>query len=96
MVDADILRLLQADLGVLCPTMERRDYLLQCIAAARAFLAREGVALTGSAEDGQLLGMYAAYLVRKRATSEPMSRMLRWAVNNRLFGQKAQVTDDAP
>lgn len=33
--------------------------------------------------------MYAAYLVRKRATEEAMPRMLRWALNNRLFSQKA-------
>ena len=89
MTDVEILPLLQVDLGELYPSPPRRDYLLQCIAAARAFLAREGVTFTGSAEDAQLLEMYAAYLVRKRASSEPMPRMLRWAMNNRIFGAKA-------
>ena len=45
-------------------------------------------------EDGQLVEMYAAYLIRKRATAEGMPRMLRWALNNRLFGQKASETND--
>ena len=61
----------------------------EAIQAARQFITREGVALTDSVEDGQLVEMYAAYLVRKRATTEPMPRMLRWALNNRLFSQKA-------
>lgn len=42
-----------------------------------------------SIEDGHLIMMYAAYLFRKRATEEPMPRMLRWALNNRIFGEKA-------
>ena len=46
---------------------------------------REGVTLTNSAEDAQLIIMYAAYLYRKRATNEGMPRMLRWALNNRIF-----------
>ena len=33
---------------------------------------------------------HLAYLVRKRATQEAMPRMLRWALNNRLFHQKTQ------
>ena len=54
-------------------------------------VAREGVVLTSpySVEDGQLIIMYAAYLFRKRATDEGMPRMLRWALNNRIFGKKA-------
>ena len=85
--------MLQVDLGELYPDEQRAAYLTQAISAAQAFIAREGVALTGSIEDGQLVEMYAAYLVRKRATTEPMPRMLRWALNNRLFSQKAQVPD---
>lgn len=44
-----------------------------------------------SVEDGHLIVMYAAYLFRKRATEEPMPRMLRWALNNRIFGEKAKA-----
>ena len=89
MMDADILTLLQVDLGELYPSEQRAAFLTQAIQAARQFITREGVALTDSVEDGQLVEMYAAYLVRKRATTEPMPRMLRWTLNNRLFSQKA-------
>lgn len=85
--------MLQVDLGELYPNEQRAAYLTQAISAAQAFITREGVALTDSIEDGQLVEMYAAYLVRKRATTEPMPRMLRWTLNNRLFSQKAQVSD---
>lgn len=85
--------MLQVDLGEMYPNEQRATYLTQAISAAQAFIAREGITLTDSIEDGQLVEMYAAYLVRKRATTEPMPRMLRWTLNNRLFSQKAQVSD---
>lgn len=85
--------MLQVDLGELYPNEQRAAYLTQAISAAQAFIAREGITLTDSIEDGQLVEMYAAYLVRKRATTEPMPRMLRWTLNNRLFSQKARVSD---
>ena len=88
MGDAEILTMLQVDLGEMFPSDARKAYLQQCISAARQFITREGIALTESIEDGQLVEMYAAYLVRKRATTEPMPRMLRWTLNNRLFAQK--------
>lgn len=80
--------MLQVDLGEMFPSEARTAYLQQCISAAQQFIAREGINLTDSIEDGQLVEMYAAYLVRKRATTEPMPRMLRWTLNNRLFSQK--------
>lgn len=95
MTSADILTMLQVDLGELYPSPERQAYLQQAISAAQAFITREGISLTESIEDGQLVEMYAAYLVRKRATAEAMPRMLRWALNNRLFSQKAQVSQNA-
>ena len=95
MTTADILALLQVDLGELYPSEQRAAYLQQAIGAAQSFIAREGIVLTDSVEDAQLVEMYAAYLVRKRADDPGMPRMLRWALNNRLFGQKGRVTDDA-
>lgn len=95
MTSADILTMLQVDLGELYPSSQRQAYLQQAINAAQAFITREGITLTDSIEDGQLVEMYAAYLIRKRATEEAMPRMLRWALNNRLFSQKAQVSQDA-
>lgn len=93
MTNAEILTMLQVDLGEMFPSEARAAYLQQCISAAQQFITREGIDLTDSIEDGQLVEMYAAYLVRKRATTEPMPRMLRWTLNNRLFSQK--VNDDA-
>lgn len=92
---ADILTMLEADLGEFYPGQQRLAFLQQCISAAQAFIAREGITLTESAEDAQLVEMYAAYLVRKRATIEAMPRMLRWALNNRLMSQKAGVASGA-
>ena len=94
MDNGEVLILLQADLGELYHSQQRTVYLEQAIASAKAFITREGITLTDSVEDGQLVEMYAAYLIRKRATAEGMPRMLRWALNNRLFGQKASETND--
>nr|DAH56692.1 MAG TPA: Head Tail Connector Protein [Caudoviricetes sp.] len=89
MTAANVLPLLQVDLGELYPTDERKNYLSQVIDAAIAFITREGITLEDTVEDLQLVEMYAAYLVRKRNTTEAMPRMLRWALNNRLFSQKS-------
>ena len=89
MTNAEILTLLQVDLGEMYPSQQRQAYLNQAISAAQAFITREGVTRTDSVEDGQLVEMYAAYLIRKRAEDTGMPRMLRWALNNRLFSQKA-------
>ncbi len=91
MTQADLLTLLQADLNILSPDSTRLAQLTHLLKAALQLIAREGVTLQEpfSAEDGQLVIMYASYLFRKRATDEPMPRMLRWALNNRIFSAKA-------
>lgn len=91
MTQEDILTLLQADLNILQPDATRTAQLTHIVNAALQLIAREGVTLQEpfSAEDGQLVIMYAAYLFRKRATGEAMPRMLRWALNNRVFSAKA-------
>ena len=61
------------------------------IPAAEAEIAREGITLDfeNSIGDANLLVMYAGYLYRRRADSDAgMPRMLRYALNNRLFAQK--------
>ena len=58
---AEILQLLQVDLGEYNPSDERAAYLTQAINAAIQMIAREGITLTTSAEDMQLVEMYAAY-----------------------------------
>lgn len=91
MTQEDILTLLQADLNILQPDATRTAQLTHLVNSALQLIAREGVTLQEpfSAEDGQLVIMYAAYLFRKRATGEAMPRMLRWALNNRIFSAKA-------
>lgn len=91
MTQSDLLTLLQADLNILSPDPTRLAQLNHLIEAALQLITREGVTLQEpfSAEDGQLVIMYAAYLFRKRATGEAMPRMLRWALNNRVFSAKA-------
>lgn len=93
MTQADLLLLLQADLNILSPDATRLAQLQHLIATAIQLIAREGAMLPEpySVEDGHLIVMYAAYLFRKRATEEPMPRMLRWALNNRIFGEKAKA-----
>lgn len=55
MTNAEILTLLQVDLGEMYPSHQRQAYLNQAISAAQAFIAREGINLTDSVEDGQLV-----------------------------------------
>lgn len=83
-----ILTALKYNLDIIPTDTTRDEYLTQLITSAKAMIRREGLMLSGTVEDGQLVIMYAAYLYRKRAVDEPMPRMLRWALNNRIFAQK--------
>ena len=93
----DLLTLLMLDLNLKTVDDARKQQLTQLLNAALELIAREGVLLPlpYSAEDGHLIVMYASYLYRKRATNEPMPRMLRWALNNRILSEKAGGGDAA-
>ena len=87
LTDEDILEILKVDLQVSSPALDL--YLLVLIASARAYITQEGITLADTAQDAMLVEMYAAYLYRRRREENvQMPRMLRWALNNRLFGQK--------
>lgn len=87
MTDANILEILKIDIQVSSTALE--PYLNALIASARDYISTEGITLTGSESDGMLVEMYAAYLYRRRREENvQMPRMLRWALNNRLFSQK--------
>lgn len=88
MTDSERLVLLKADLEIIPANTSKDEYLSKLLAAADEYIATEGIELTDSVGDAQLAVMYAAYLYRKRAVNEPMPRMLRYALNNRLFAQK--------
>ena len=103
MTKANILTLLETNLGYTFPSTPsstqqiRINFLNQEIDSAIEFIKREGITLPDdnfTAEDAQLIMMYAAYLDSKRRTNEPMPRMLRFAMNNRLFSEKASGADD--
>lgn len=91
MTNTDILALLQIDLGYVQLTPEREMQLTQYIDAAIGFIETEGLVFTNpyTVTEGQLIEMYAAYLFRKRDTSEAMPRSLRWALNNAIFKQRS-------
>lgn len=91
MTDATILDMTKANLQILKDNTLQDEYLQMLITSAREMIAREGITLNDSIEDGNLVVMYAAYLYRKRADGEPvMPRMLRYALNNRIFSQKVR------
>lgn len=90
LTDEDILEILKVDLQVSSSALDL--YLLVLITSARAYITQEGITLTDTAQDAMLVEMYAAYLYRRRREENAqMPRMLRWALNNRLFGQKGEA-----
>ena len=90
MTDQDILAILKVDLQVSSSALD--TYLQSIIAAAKDFIVKEGIHLQSTTEDGLLVEMYAAYLYRRRREENiQMPRMLRWALNNRLFSGGADV-----
>lgn len=86
--ETQLLVSLRADLGVVSQVFS--DRLVEKIHAAEARIAEEGIELQNTPEDQDLVVMYAAYLWRSRVSGEEMPRMLRYALNNRLFAQKAR------
>lgn len=82
-----LLDMLKVDLGIM-QTTAYDERLSQCLQSARNAIEEEGAsdldALSNSA-DAQLIVMYAAWLWRKRDTFEGMPRMVRYALNNRVF-----------
>lgn len=83
-----LLQGLKLDLGISSTAFDSR--LLSRIHTAQALIAEEGITLEDTTEDQDLVIMYAAYLWRQRVTGEGMPRMLRYALNNRVFSRKAR------
>lgn len=82
-----MLEMLKIDLGITTKAYDER--LQKYITSAQAQIAREGITLSlESVDDMQLVVMYAAWMWRRRDTMEGMPRMVRYALNNRLFAQK--------
>lgn len=85
-----MLEMLKIDLGITTTAYDER--LGQYLSSAQQMIEREGVTALdlSTLEDQQLVVMYAAWLWRRRDTQEGMPRMLRWALNNRIFSEKAK------
>ena len=87
MSNADLLTALKVDLGIVGTGYDAR--LGQVISAAQEAIAREGAVLDLTQfEDSQIVIMYADWLWRRRDSMEGMPRMLRWALNNKVFSGK--------
>lgn len=78
------LQMLKIDLGINTSAYDSR--LTQYLASAKAEIEREGVKLTDSVPDENLIVQYAAWMWRKRDSGEGIPRMIRWQINNRIFG----------
>lgn len=87
------LKVLKVDLQISTSALD--DYLIQQIQAAEDYISTEGITLTESPGDMQLVVMYAAYLYRRRREENTaMPRMLRYALNNRVIKQSVQSVGD--
>lgn len=81
-----LLTMLKTDLGIrTATTYDMR--LFQLLASARAAIINEGATSINeyAPDDAQLIVMYAAWLWRRRDSMDGMPRMLRLALNNRVF-----------
>lgn len=92
MRNSDIHAMLKSNLQILGTAWD--NYLAQLVEVAKREIEREGIELdTSEIDDANLIVMYASYLYRKRNDDSPaMPRMLRYALNNRLFAQKVVKT----
>lgn len=77
---------LKVDLGITTTAYDER--LIQILNSATEYIEAEGITLENTIEDGNLVVMYASWLWQKRKENIGMPRMLRWAMNNRLFTEK--------
>ena len=98
MTDEQLLAALKINLKITATAYDNR--LGELIAASKAVSVREGCSTldpSASAEDAQLVIMYASWLWNQRDNpTAPMPRMLRWALNNRIFSEKASGASAPP
>lgn len=80
---------LKIDLGITTDAYNER--LTAYLENAQKEIQREGVTIGNEVDDDQLVIMYAAWTWRRRDSGEGMPRMLRYALNNRVFSQKMVI-----
>lgn len=93
MTKADKLKILKTNLQML--TDANDEFLGRLIEQAQAAIEREGIRLTeDDIESDMAVIDYAAYLFRKRASTDTaMPRFLRWQLNNMRFSRRDDGTD---
>ena len=77
---------LKTDLGIVTPAYDQR--LLAYLETAARAIEREGITLGDGVDDATLVVQYAAWMWRDRDNGQGMPRMIRWALNNRIFSEK--------
>lgn len=89
-----MLTMLKTDLGILTTTAYD-SRLTQLLTAAQQYIIKEGASTLDASdiEDAELIVMYAAWLWRRRDEMAGMPRMLRLALNNRVFSEKGMITE---
>ena len=86
----ELLSMLKVDLGIMSTTAYD-ERLSQYLENALDSIKEEGATIDLAVlKDKQLVVMYAAWTWRKRESGEGMPRMLRYALNNRIFGEKVK------
>ena len=90
-----MLTMLKVDLGIRTSTAYD-ERLGQLLTAAETAIRGEGASTLDASDplDQQLIVMYAAWLWRRRDEMTGMPRMLRLALNNRVFGEVAGSDGD--
>lgn len=90
-----LLTMLKTDLGIMSSDAYD-ERLIQYITSAIAYIIAEGAQTLNikQPEDAQLVVMYAAWMWRRRDNMEGMPQMLRRALNNRVFREKAANGND--
>ena len=90
-----MLTMLKTDLGIRTSTAYDAR-LTQLLTAAEKAIRGEGASTLDASDplDQQLIVMYAAWLWRRRDEMTGMPRMLRLALNNRVFGEAAGSDGD--
>lgn len=84
----ELLSMLKVDLGIMSTTAYD-ERLSQYLENALDSIKEEGATIDLDVlKDKQLVVMYAAWTWRKRESGEGMPRMLRYALNNRIFSEK--------
>lgn len=85
---ASLLPALKIELGIVTNAYDTR--LTAHLQSAQQAIAREGATLQSTPEDDMLTIQYAAWTWRYRDSGAGMPRMLRWALNNRIFSEHMQ------